>query len=253
MTAPDRKKLNGRKKRPSSQTATEKAGALANLTSSLGRPAKSLATVSLGAAASAFLGPGNANATPVATGPLPFVSGNTTWDVDGDGTDDFGLFAFGNVTSTSQLSIFGLGGDLVAAQLVNLGTFSTLFVANYATGSIVATTAPSASFAFFALDQSYPTFPTFTGNFVFRFTASGTPSLGWANFSFTPPHGAGPIQPFVINSGEYFPVADGPITVGGTVIPEPSSLGLVLLGMGALGLREWRRRRGEGEQEPANE
>ena len=69
MTASDGKKLNGQKARPSSQTATEKASALANLKSNLGRPAKSLATLSLGAAASAFLGPGNASATPIAPGP----------------------------------------------------------------------------------------------------------------------------------------------------------------------------------------
>ena len=239
MTASDGKKLNGQKARPSSQTATEKASALANLTSNLGRPAKSLATLSLGAAASAFLGPGNASATPIAPGPQAVPSG---WDVDGDATVDFNLFGFGNALSTSTLGIAGAAGGLVAA--VYVPAFFTNFVINYATGATVGTGAPNQGTAFFAFDQNYPQFPTFTGNFVFRFTASGVDSLGWANITFTPPHGGGPIQPMVVNSGEYFPVANGPIQVGGAAVPEPSSLGLVLLGMGALGLREWRRRKG---------
>ncbi len=52
------------------------------------------------------------------------------------------------------------------------------------------------------------------------------------------------MAPIVINNGAYFPV-NGDIEVGAGGVPEPSSFGLVLLGMGALGLREWRRRKGE--------
>ena len=223
MTAFEQEKLDGQKKRkmPFNKTATEKACALANLTSSLGRPrisAKSLAALGLGAAASTFIGPGTAGAAPITTPVLNLDGGgNANWDVNGDGTDDFRFFAFGNAgNSTSQMGLYPIvaGSPFrIATQQFLItdafnNTFSLGFAANYANGAVVPTSGPTATAANIAFDQNYPTFPSpHTGNIVFRFNASGTPSIAWANFTFTPPHNfsAGTIPPVTVNAGQFFP------------------------------------------------
>lgn len=79
------------------------------------------------------------------------------------------------------------------------------------------------------------------GYFGFKFTDGVDLFFGWAEINIDAPN-----TTYTINRWAYNDTPDGSIKVGQTAsisIPEPSTPSLLLIGMGAAGIRAWRRRK----------
>ena len=178
---------------------------------------------------------------------------NNTWDVDGSGGTTFtlnGVVNSGNgfaelnsggargqglVQKTNQnnsqfqnlaLNVV-VGPSLGAGYRFGTGGFYSRWVAR---NGVVAPTAKGFS-------DGVP------GYFGFQFTDAGGSNLyyGWAEITIDAKNTA-----YTINEWAYNSTAGGSINVGETgvsAVPEPSSLSLALIGLGAGGVLAWRRRK----------
>lgn len=209
----------------------------------------------LGSLSALFAATGSADAaikmsTTVGAGLTPpATEGVTLWDVDGDGTNDFGLnnnYGFralftANDTAnravankTHGIHLFALQTSFTIGPTLNAAyTFKKLDYALEVLFTDYGELYGAAAEAGFAIDT-----PSFIG---FRFKISGSFHYGWATLTPT----AGPIgQGITITEGYYEDVADTPIMAGDTgAVPEPevAAVGLGALALGAAGLRRWRK------------
>jgi hypothetical protein len=187
----------------------------------------------------------------------PITTGtNTTWDVDGSGGAEFRLKGRG--ASQVMLTSGGLNGR----GLVRKGTtvtgggyvFSGYVFQNlrknfvvgptlakgYGFGSSGQTSRRLASVAS-GVPQVAGTAVDFlngvNGYFGFKFTNGVDLFYGWAELNIE-----GSKLAYTISRWAYNDTPGGSIRVGQT-IPEPDTLSLTLLGLGAAGVRAWRQRR----------
>jgi len=185
--------------------------------------------------------------TPITVTP----STNTTWSVDNSGRATFnlvgsafpiaklnsnGAFARGMVQKTSQFnSAFQnlplnvvVGPTLAAGYQFGPDNQGNRFVAFY--GSVAGTAVGFSSGV--------------NGYFGFQFTDAGLSNrfYGWAQINID-----GLNASYTINNWAYNNVAGQSIAVGDTGqttnVPEPDTLSLTLLGLGAAGIRSWRQRK----------
>ncbi len=193
-------------------------------------------------------------------GPIT-TSSNTTWDVDGKGGAEFKLKGAGNtIQGTARVML--TSGGLNGRGLVQKGTttsnggynFSGYVFQNlrqnfllgptlakgYGLGSSGQTDRRLASMPSF-VPQVAGTAAGFqngvNGYFGFKFSDGINLFYGWAELNID-----GSNLAYTINRWAYNETPGELIQVGQT-IPEPDTLSLTLLGLGAAGVRAWRRRK----------
>ncbi|MCC6353801.1 MAG: PEP-CTERM sorting domain-containing protein [Verrucomicrobiae bacterium] len=212
-------------------------------------PAAKAAALAGGALAAAQ----SANAAIVAALNTPISPGygsSGSWDVDGDGNNDFRLQAIIGSGPSAMVTELGPARFVAPGALSNDG-FAKLD-ASFVVGPTLVT-----GFKFFALPQSeirltYKGYIGPDGNangwelgdagyFGFKFTNVSGAHYGWGQIEIEgdPVGGIG----FTILAAYYDDTANAPIAVG--AIPEPSQV--ALLALGAAGVAAWRRRRLTGE------
>ncbi len=197
---------------------------------------------------------------PITTFPPP--STNTTWDVDGKGGAEFRLKGVGYTsrgTARAMLTSDGLNGRGLIQQLVTNGqggynaqggyVFQNLrpnfligptLAKGYGFGYFNNTNrklASSKSFSHQIAGSAVGFGSGVNGYFGFQFTSGGDTFYGWAELNID-----GPNLSYTINRWAYNENPGGLIQPGQT-IPEPDTLSLTLLGLGAGGVRAWRRRK----------
>lgn len=199
--------------------------------------------------AATSLAPSNAHAAIVLAhgGVLapPTSQGVALWDVDANGTNDFGLLNSG--------SVYAALDDRNGGRLVVPTAASSDGIAKLTLNEIVGN--PLASiYKFQAGPQAGNTITSNgyigadafnggwrlgdTGFFGFRFSAADGTHFGWGEMTI----GNGPLgQGFTINEAFYESTAGVQIKVGARAVPEPSAISL--LAFGAAGVGMWRRRR----------
>ena len=170
------------------------------------------------------------------------TTGDTFWDIDGDGTIDEAVI---KNESSSKKTFAGLEGRFSFASTQN-GLLLAL-----SSGQTVGTGLNfdnRAELLFYsALRSSTSGFLSGVENyFGFKLSASGSTYYGWAKTTLTD-SSFSPYGTMTISEWAYNDVAGASITVGDTgnsAVPEPSSFaitGLGLLAAGAGGVRRWRR------------
>ena len=192
--------------------------------------------------------------TTVTSGTLrpPAITGNTGWDVDGNGQVDF------NLTNASPM------GQLVALDPFSLSPNGVLCVNPepvYIRNLLQTNIAVGPAATFWRTDPNVMTYnanlPQFmqdkftagvTGYFGFRFAFANAANqyyYGWASLTIDE---LAPGQGFRIGEAFYQTTPNQPITLGAVPVPEPSSM--ALLAAGAAGVTAWRARK---KKQPAAE
>ncbi len=186
----------------------------------------------------------------------PTTAGSTTWDVDGDSTDDFQLTHLRGAGGPFGLFSALNGAEQVFGQSSSyprvLRKLSSNFVVSAAkpftalvgnsTGSLqpAALLTENGSMPFkVAYPGSWSRSAGETGFFGFSFTSGSDTFYGWGEMSLPNVFGTDPGYGFQITRAYYDNAAGTPITVGAA--PEPSSLALLAIGAG--GVAAWRRRK----------
>ena len=215
-----------------------------------------------GTAIAGVAAPQSADAVPIQSTTLPLsppaTAGTTSWDIDGDGTEDFQLrnlggnaASFGNVGAAPSLARFVVTNAITESGFAKLSA-----------GFNISATMPG--FIFFP-DNEFNSMTRFgnigdaaasngwtlgdIGYFGFKFTNSSGVHYGWGTINF---HGVtgGFVQGqgFTLTEAYYNSVAGAPINVGDTgasAVPEidPASAGSVMsLVIGSLAMLERRRK-----------
>ena len=193
----------------------------------------------------------------------------TTWDIDGRGGADFGLKGVGS-TKTGFARVMLTSGSLNGRGLVQQGTatsqggynFSAVPFQNLGNNFVVGPTLAKGYGFGFRLNGLTSRKVAFSGSggvrqiansavgfltnqkdqkgygfFGFTFTDGVNLFYGWAELNID-----GANLAYTINRWAYNDTPAGSIAVEQTV-PEPDTLSLTLLGLGAAGVRAWRRRK----------
>jgi hypothetical protein len=180
----------------------------------------------------------------------PSAAGTINWDVDNDGTADFGL-----VNSFTYAAFFNdlAGGRVVGATTVSNDRFKKLnsgfVVSSGMTGYGFLTSAqqgPTVTYGtgFIGIDAGNQGWSVGDTGFIgFKFTAnSGADThYGWAEITIdgTGSGGSG----YIINEAWYNSTPGGAIAVGAIPEPTTAAAGLGALALGAAGLRRWRKQK----------
>ena len=210
----------------------------------------SAASIAMGSSANAAIIP----STTIPAGGLtsPSSPGTINWDIDNDGTNDFGFSLYTSFTSYRYLYFTDLGDARIAGPDTNplffkkLTAGAKLGTANDALGfnpgarsrSLISTASSLPYIGVWLRDDGGWSLGD-TGYFGFKFTSNGNTHYGWAEMTlsnFT--------TQATINEAWYNDTPDGSVTVG-VAVPEPAEVGLGLgvLALGAAGLRRTRQRR----------
>jgi hypothetical protein len=203
-----------------------------------------------GAAALAMVSGNMATAGIVAstTAPIspPTSDSFIVWDVDSDGTADFGLI--NSSTESASLSERN-GGRFVAANSRTFAGFQKL-----ASGFVVQSSMAGYQFFYSAqriiVTSSQGIVTNLAaqgwamgdvGFFGFKFTSGANTYFGWGEIDI---HGANEGYGFTITRAYYNNTPFAPITVGdtGSAIPEPSACALALLAAGGVAAYRGRRK-----------
>jgi hypothetical protein len=196
-----------------------------------------------GAAALAMVSGNMATAGIVAstTAPIspPTSDSFIVWDVDSDGTADFGLI--NSSTESASLSERN-GGRFVAANSRTFAGFQKLasgFVVQffYSAQRIIVTSSQGIVTNLAAQGWAMGD----VGFFGFKFTSGANTYFGWGEIDI---HGANEGYGFTITRAYYNNTPFAPITVGdtGSAIPEPSACALALLAAGGVAAYRGRRK-----------
>jgi hypothetical protein len=226
--------------------------------------AQKLALASGAGAAITGIAPQSADAAVIQSTTLPLsppaTPGTTSWDIDGDGTEDFqlrnlfgNLASFGNVGNAPSLARFVVGSTVTESGFAklnsgfNVGAIMPGF--KFATNNEFISMTNRGNIGGAAASNGWALGDI--GFFGFKFTNGSGVHYGWGTIDI---HGVvtGTFvqgQGFTVTEAYYNDVAGAPITVGdrgGTAVPEidPASAGSVLaLVMGSLAMLERRRLR----------
>lgn len=188
--------------------------------------------------------------TTVTSGTLrpPASTGNTGWDVDGNGQDDFNLSNSNPLAKFDALEPFALSPNGVLCVTPEPYYIRNLLQTNVAVG-------PAASYwrTFPANAMTYnANLPQFmqdnftagvTGYFGFRFAFANVANqyyYGWASLTIDE---LAPGQGFRIGEAFYQTTPNQPITLGAVPVPVPEPSSMALLAAGAAGVAAWRARR----------
>ncbi|MFV0336686.1 MAG: PEP-CTERM sorting domain-containing protein [Chthoniobacterales bacterium] len=182
----------------------------------------------------------------------PDSAGNSFWDVDGNGTNDFRLFNYFSYAAKIYSTSYN------GAKFVLTGAVSSFKFANLSAGFLVGNTLPGgaifgSAFAYSAINQNAVTVGNAlggymgagwtnpgTGYFGFSFISDGNTYYGWAEMVIGDRGSVSqPGDNYMITRAYYNATPGESIQVG--AIPEPSSVALLALGAG--GLAAWRRRK----------
>ncbi|MCX7108713.1 MAG: PEP-CTERM sorting domain-containing protein [Proteobacteria bacterium] len=188
---------------------------------------------------------------------------NTTWDVDGKGGAEFRLKGAGNTIQETARAML-TSGNLNGRGLIQKGTttskggynFSGYVFQNLHKNFVIGPTLAkgygfgssgqtdrklaSSGYGVRRIANDAVGFPNNNGDndyFGFKFTDGVDLFYGWAELNIDASNLA-----YTINRWAYNDTPEGSIRVGQTV-PEPDTLSLTLLGLGAGGVRAWRKRK----------
>ncbi len=194
---------------------------------------------------------------PEGVGPINVHSPYTPWDVDSgnpnNAGDEFLMAGFHGTSASISTAAPGFARGMVQTNSQSARTFQKLAMGfaigpslsgHYRWGATHVVRTIISHGGTTVGSGAAPGGFTGGGNeyFGFRFTdLTGGLFYGWANLNIDLAN-----QQFSITEWAYNDVAEAPIAVGDTgtaAVPEPGTLSLALLGMGAGGLRAWRGRK----------
>lgn len=217
-----------------------------------------------GSLASLGLVPGVANAAVVAGtgGPisLSYASpsgASVSWDIDHNGTSDFNLNHW-TIWSSHRINLGNQNGGSAGFGVVVPTGQPGFGIKNLAQGFTVGP-ALAAGYGWAVPSNQMMLIFQYTSaigfgynlqngtNYIgFEFNGAGGAHFGWAQVNLDPFNGIVTIQNWAYNDTPGGAVVAGDVgsgSGGGSSVPEPTVMSLLLLGLGAGGVRAWRRQK----------
>ena len=179
----------------------------------------------------------------------PLTPNTAEWDIDGDNSVDFTF----SVITSNKTSNFYLSTTNVKIRGFGVGSnkfFNTPFNIGDPISGLASSKVTSLDFATFSVFKSYgsaSSFGSVAGDFLygFEFNLDGNKTLGWADITLVA-LGLNETSLTINNwcyekDSKVTPTAgDSDCKVSSVDVPEPPIASLLLLGLGAAGVRRWR-------------